>query len=109
VVQKMIVNYLGNQKAVLLSDVIAIEASEAYSVIHDKNGMQYTMSKNLKYFESLLEDNNGFMRVHKSWIVNNTHITQVSNADYTIFLSNQLEAKLSKYKKAEFDEWYKGK
>lgn len=109
VVQKMIVNYLGNQKAVVLSDVVAIEANEAYSVIHDKNGMNYTMSKNLKHFENLLEDNKGFMRVHKSWIVNQAHITHVSNADYLIFLNNKIEAKLSKYKKAEFDYWFKGK
>ncbi len=108
-VQKMIVNHLGNQKAVLLSDVIAIEANEAYSVIHDNNGMQYTMSKNLKHFETILADNKEFMRVHKSWIVNHHHILNYSNAEYTIFLNNKIEAKLSKYKKAEFDLWFKEK
>jgi two-component system, LytTR family, response regulator len=109
VVQKMIVNHMGNQKAVLLSDIVAIEANEAYSIIFDKNGLNYTMSKNLKHFETLLEENDGFMRVHKSWIVNQDYITHVSNAEYSIFLNNQIEAKLSKYKKAEFDAWYKGK
>ncbi len=106
-VKKMIVNHQGNQKAVLLTDVIAIEANEAYAIIYDANGSQYIMSKNLKHFETLLEENKEFMRVHKSWIVNSHHILQVSNSDLSIKLSNSIEAKLSKYKKAEFDEWYK--
>lgn len=106
-VQKMIVNHLGNQKAVLLKDIIAFEANEAYCVIHDQNGMQYTISKNLKHFETLLTDNSEFLRVHKSWMVNIHHILHVNNAEYTIYLNNKLEAKLSKYKKAEFDEWYR--
>lgn len=108
-VKKMIVNHQGNQKAVMLSDVIAIEANEAYAVIYDINGNHYIMSKNLKHFETLLEENKEFMRVHKSWIVNNHHIIQVSNSDLSIKLSNSIEAKLSKYKKAEFDDWYRGK
>lgn len=107
-VQKMVVQHLGAQKALHFSDVIAIEANESYSIIHEIGGMQYTMSKNLKYFETLLEENSEFMRVHKSWIVNYHHILKYSNADYSIYLSNNILAKLSKYKKAEFDIWYKG-
>lgn len=106
-VQKMIVTHQGNQKALLLPDVIAIEANEAYTSVFDKNGTKYTISKNLKYFEVLLADNKEFFRVHKSWIVNYHHIINYSNSDYTIYLTDKVEAKLSKYKKAEFDEWYK--
>ncbi len=106
-IQKMIVNHHGNQKAILLSDVIAIEANEAYTSVIDISGSKYIISKNLKYFEVLLADNNEFFRVHKSWIVNYNHIVHYSNSDYTICLTNELEAKLSKYKKAEFEAWYK--
>ncbi len=105
--QKMIVNVQGNQKTLALSDIIAIEANEAYTVIYDINKQQYTMSKNLKHFETLFAENNYFFRVHKSWIVNSQYILHISNAEYTIFLQNNIQAKLSKYKKAEFDEWYK--
>lgn len=104
--QKMIVQHMGNQKALKLSDVVAIEANESYAVIIDNNGTHYTVSKNLKHFETLLADNKEFFRVHKSWIINYHHIVQYSNADYTIHLTNQTEAKLSKYKKAEFDLWF---
>lgn len=105
-ITKLIVSQQGIQKAVLLSDIIAIQANEAYSTIYDINGQQYTMSKNLKYFEQQFADNREFFRVHKSWMVNHHYIQNYSNADYSIFLSLNLEAKLSKYKKAEFDQWY---
>ncbi len=108
-VQKIIVSHQNSQKALALDKVIAIEANEAYTHIIDNEGYKYTLSKNLKYFETLLEENNEFMRVHKSWIVNRNFIISYSNADYALYLQNNLEAKLSKYKKAEFDEWYKGK
>jgi two-component system LytT family response regulator len=106
-VQKMVVTHQGNQKAISLSDVIAIEANEAYTLVLDKNGNKYIISKNLKHFEVLLADNHEFFRVHKSWMVNYHHIIKYSNSDYTIYLSNNVEARLSKYKKAEFDGWYK--
>lgn len=105
-ISKLIVSQHGSQRAVLLEDIIAIQANEAYTTIYDKNGQQYTMSKNLKYFEQQFADNHEFFRVHKSWMINYHHILQYSNADYTIHLSLDLEAKLSKYKKAEFDSWY---
>ncbi|MES2618742.1 MAG: response regulator [Bacteroidota bacterium] len=105
--QKMIVNHHGNQKAIALTDIVAIEANEAYTVIIDINNDKYTVSKNLKYFETLLAENNNFFRAHKSWMVNGQHISHISNAKYTIILKNNVQAKLSKYKKAEFDQWYK--
>lgn len=104
---KLIVSQQGGQKAILLSDLIALQANEAYTTIYDANGQQYTMSKNLKYFEQQFSDNKDFLRVHKSWLVNAQHIRKYSSTDFSIYLSLNIEAKLSKYKKAEFDAWYK--
>ncbi len=106
-ISKLIVSQQGGQKAILLSDIIALQANEAYTTIYDANGQQYTMSKNLKYFEQQFSDNKDFLRVHKSWLVNAQHIRKYSSTDFSIYLSLNIEAKLSKYKKAEFDAWYK--
>jgi len=105
-IQKMVVPHMGQQRALQLNDIVAIEANEAYSVIYEVGGARYTVSKNLKHFDNLLSDNNEFFRVHKSWIVNYSHIKQYSYTENTITLSNNIEAKISKYKKAEFDEWF---
>ena len=93
----------GNHIIVDTKDVIAIEAQEAYSCIHSTSG-NYLMSKNLKHFETILEQNITFFRSHKSWIVNLPHLINFSKSKLEIELTNQITAKLSKYKKTEFEE-----
>ena len=93
----------GQQHIVPIEKIIAIEAQESYSFVHtiDK---KYTVSKNLKHFETIFSDNTSFIRVHKSWIIAKEHILNYSKTDLSINLSNGLVAKLSKYKKGEFEE-----
>lgn len=62
------------------------------------------VSKNLKHFESIFMENTSFIRVHKSWLIAKEHILKYSKSDLLIDLTNGLSAKLSKYKKAEFEE-----
>jgi two-component system LytT family response regulator len=63
------------------------------------------VSKNLKHFETTLSDNDRFFRVHKSWIINKDHLQNYSKSDLTIRLNNNITTKLSKYKKADFEEF----
>ena len=64
---------------------------------------QFVASKNLKHFETLLETNARFFRVHKSWVINKDFLQTYSKSELSIQLSNGLISKLSKYKKAEFE------
>ena len=100
---KIAIKQNGNHIIIDTKDVIAIEAQEAYSCIHTTSG-NYLISKNLKHFETILEHNNGFLRSHKSWIVNLTHLVNFSKSKLEIELSNSIIAKLSKYKKPEFED-----
>lgn len=99
---KLAIKQNGNHVIIDTKDIIAIEAQEAYSCIHSTTG-DYLMSKNLKHFETILENNNNFFRSHKSWIVNLTHLINFSKSKLEIELSNNITAKLSKYKKPEFE------
>lgn len=101
-VVNLMVSEKGYQQVINLDNIIAIEAQESYCYIHtiDK---KYIVSKNLKHFESLLEDNPNFIRVHKSWIISKKHLLNYSKSDLLINLENGISAKLSKYKKAEFE------
>ncbi len=101
--QSLIATKNGNQYVVSLKDIIAIEAQESYSCIHTLSG-NYLMSKNLKHFERMLEGENMFIRVHKSWIINTHYILHYSKSELTIELKSHLVAKLSKYKKIEFEQ-----
>lgn len=92
----------GQQHIIPINSIIAIEAQESYCVIHTAD-KKYTASKNLKHFETVLESLPKFIRVHKSWIINKDHLKYYSKSELSIHLSTGLVAKLSKYKKAEFE------
>lgn len=101
-VKNIVVHDKGQQYIVAVEDIIAIEASESYCSIHTKD-KKHTVSKNLKHFETVLEKSPKFIRVHKSWMINKESIRNYSRSELSIHLSNGLVAKLSKYKKAEFE------
>jgi two-component system LytT family response regulator len=103
-IKKIVVPYQGDQKVLLLENIIAIEASESYSFIHVLNGKKFIVSKNLKHFETLFDKNANFLRTHKSWIVNLDHLKEYSKSKLIIELENDIHAKLSKYKKVQFEE-----
>ncbi|MBI2280021.1 MAG: response regulator [Bacteroidetes bacterium] len=100
---KLVVRKNDSQEIVAIEDIIAIEAQEAYSSIYTENGT-FLMSKNLKHFETLLENNLDFFRSHKSWIINLKKVESFSKSTSEIQLKLGLIAKLSKYKFAEFEE-----
>ncbi len=101
--KNIIVSDKGQQNVVAIENIIAIEAQESYCVIYtiDK---KFTVSKNLKHFETILDTLPQFFRAHKSWLINSKHIQHYSKSELTIQLSNGIITKLSKYKKAEFEE-----
>lgn len=101
-IKNLLISEKGYQQVVALESIVAIEAQESYCFIHtfDK---KHTVSKNLKHFESIFSENPNFIRVHKSWLISKNHIVNYSKSDLTINLTNGLIAKLSKYKRAEFE------
>ncbi len=101
--KNIIISDKGQQHIVAIENIIAIEAQESYSFVHTPD-KKYTVSKNLKHFETILTDNVYFLRVHKSWIISKKHILNYSKTDLSISLAKGIIAKLSKYKKAEFEE-----
>lgn len=100
-INNLIISDRGNQYVVPFQEIIAFEALEAYSYIHTFK-RTYTVSKHLKYYENLLEPTSIFFRTHKSWLINIEHVTQYNKSEMIIQL-NQFSARLSKYKKAQFE------
>lgn len=102
-ISKIVVRKNDGQEIVAIDDIIAIEAQESYSCIHTISD-NYLMSKNLKHFETIFEQNNSFFRSHKSWMINLNKVKSFSKTKLEIELENGIVAKLSKYKKPEFEE-----
>ena len=99
---KIIVRHQGEQETINTQDIIAIKANEAYSKIYTINE-SYLASKNLKHYETVLEYNTSFFRTHKSWIINQAHLVKFSASKLELELTSSLIAKLSKYRKTEFE------
>jgi len=101
---KIMVRHQGHLEILSLNGIIAIEAKEAYSCIHSTKG-QFLVSKNLRYYETLFDQNNLFFRTHKSWIINLNHLINFSKTKLEIELNNKVFAKLSKYRKPDFEKF----
>ncbi|KAA5821397.1 response regulator transcription factor [Algibacter amylolyticus] len=80
-----------------LVDILYCQAEGAYAKIITKTET-ILASKNLKYFQDLLEDE-GFIRTHQSYMVNKKLVTAIKND--TIILSNALAIPISSRKMAE--------
>lgn len=87
-----------------VNDIIAIQAQQAYCTILTQKDT-FTTSKNLKYYQSLLENNSNFFRTHKSWIINKDYLIKFSKTTMDIKLDNNITAKLSKYKSIDFESF----
>ncbi len=100
--EKIIISDKGQQFILPLTEILAVEAMESYCVIHTVT-RKHTISKNLKHYETILSENDNFFRSHKSWLVNLEHLLHYSKSDLSLQLAHGIQAKLSKYKKAELD------
>ncbi|MEZ4937166.1 MAG: response regulator [Crocinitomicaceae bacterium] len=107
-VEKLIIPHKGDQVILPLDTIFALEARESYSVIHCANEKSYMVSRNLKHFETMLEDT-VFFRTHKSWLINSEKVASYSKKNLEIKLTNGLICRLSKYKKGDFENIYSGK
>lgn len=102
--KNIVINELNSRKVVPLKDIVAIEGQGAYSVIHFTESKKLTVSKNLKHFEGLLNDHHQFFRCHKSWIISVDKVKSYSTSQFTITMDTNLQLRLSKSKKNEFEE-----
>jgi len=102
-VKNIMVTDKGEQFVVPVESIVAIEAQESYCQIYTTS-RKYLVSKNLKHFETVLEENKLFFRTHKSWLINRSFLLHYSKSNFTITLANNVSAKLSKYKKEEFEK-----
>lgn len=89
---------------VAVNDILCVEADGSYSRIWLKSGEEMLISKKLKYFEALLKDRIEFYRVHRSGIININFLKKYSRNEGYVFLENDRSMRVSRERKAEFEE-----
>ena len=77
-ITKIAVPYKSDYAIIKVDDIICIEADRMYAVIHTAQAKQFTIAKKLHYYEELFCEENVFIRVHRSWIINTEHIETYS-------------------------------
>ena len=83
-----------------IQDIIYAKADDNYTEIYLVNNSKKLVSKTLKYFDDALKDN-GFARIHKSYLVNiNTIVSYQKGSGGSITLNNGKELSVSASKKA---------
>ncbi|MFD0962439.1 LytR/AlgR family response regulator transcription factor [Pseudofulvibacter geojedonensis] len=103
--KKIVIPELGNRRIINLSDIIAIEADGAYSKLYLKDCNTVTTSKNLKYFEGVLPNDESFFRSHRAWIINLDYIEFLNKSALSITLANSsVTAKISRARISEFEQ-----
>lgn len=101
--QKLILTTQQGTLRFSLKQITHIESERNYSFIHLIKGNKVLSSKNLAYFEDILEDK-GFFRSHRSFLVNKLHINSLKEDIFV--LNNGVEIPISRRKKSEANEWF---
>ena len=90
-----------------LDQIVAVEASRSYSTFHLLNKDAITISKSLAWAEGNLQPL-GFFRVHRSWLVNQSHITDfIKQNGYSLKMTTGLLIGITHKARSRVFEWIK--
>ena len=90
--KKIVIPVSGGYEILIISDIVYFKAEGSYTRIFLANKQSFIMSKNLKYFHTLLEDNELFVRIHRSFVVNISYAKRiVRNNGYFLVFDDDLQ------------------
>ncbi|SNR15173.1 LytR/AlgR family response regulator transcription factor [Tenacibaculum jejuense] len=101
--QKIAIPYKNDYAIIAIEDIICIQADRMYAIIHTIKNRTYVASKKLNYYENLFQEEEAFVRVHRSWMVNTNHILIYSKRERQLKLTNEKLIPVSKGYKESFE------
>ncbi len=90
--------FIYQKKKIPLIEIVMLEAEANYTYLHLLNGKKVLISRTMKLFDDLLKDY-PFTRIHRSFIVNESHLKSYDADKECVMLSNNMEATISRRKK----------
>jgi len=97
--KKLILKTLDNIFLVNLEDITFCESDGAYTKFHAVDRKEIMVSRSLKEYQDMLSDQ-GFFRVHKSFLINLSHINRFEKGDGGfVVMSNEDKVPVSSRKK----------
>jgi two-component system LytT family response regulator len=99
---KIVLANINGYECVETKNIILLRADGPYAHIFFVDGTKKTISKTLKDFEEILDDN--FFRPHRSFMINLQHVKKyIKSGKGLIEMENDLEAEIARDKKEIFD------
>jgi len=106
--QRLVLPMLEGFEVVKTKDIVLCHADGNYTEFYFTDGNKKIVSRNLKFFEALLQDH-GFLRVHKSYLVNLNEVTAYQKGKGGLLvLSNAMEVEVSPNKKQFIMDYFYG-
>jgi two-component system LytT family response regulator len=88
------------------NDIVRLESDSMYTYVFKVDGSKLFISKTIGDYETLLCSNdNNFMRVHQSHIVNLNHVVRYIKDNNVIITKDNCEVPISKTKRDDFVKW----
>jgi two-component system LytT family response regulator len=92
---------LNHKTRVFIDAVVLLESDINYTIFHLEDGNQKMVAHTMKFFEPFLETR-GFLRVHRSFMINPNHVKNMNKRKDTITMTNGQEAMISRRRKNLF-------
>jgi two-component system, LytTR family, response regulator len=86
---------------VSIKDVVLLKGKVNYTIFHFKFGRTKMVAHTLKFFESFLEEQ-GFLRVHRSCIINPSFVKEYNRENQKLLMSNGELVSISRRRQKEF-------
>ena len=98
IISKDKMNFIFQKKKIPLKEIVMLEADANYTCLHLVNGKNVMISRTMKLFDKLLEKY-AFTRIHRSYIINESHLKSYDADKECLMMSNNMEATISRRKK----------
>ncbi len=103
-IRKIALPVTGKVLFVELEDIIYLQAEGAYTHVVTK-GQKIFLSKNIKEFEYILNEDVRFFRIHRSYIINTHYIRQyVKHEGTSVLMENEETLPVARERKQAFEE-----
>lgn len=85
-------------KKVSINNIVLLRGDVNYTIFHFLHGREKMVARSIKFFEKLLETH-GFLRVHRSFIINPNYIEMYNAEKEILTMCNGQEANISRRRK----------
>ena len=88
-----------------VNDITHLKAEGSYVNIYLKDSNKILVSKNIKDYEDVLTTQEGFFRIHRSYLINVKFITTANLSNNEIVMQNQVTVCIARERKQEFNQF----